>query len=72
MIPSGLGIGVPHQCYEDYGMNLDAILHILNPSWWYTWKYDQLDRPGYVPMVWRCTALVKASVPTFFYLLFGK
>lgn len=36
-------------------MNLDAILHILNSPWWYTWKYDQLDRPGYTPMVWRCT-----------------
>jgi hypothetical protein len=53
MIPSGFGIGLPHQCYEDYGMDLDAMLETLKPDWWYSWKADHLDKPGFVPMIWR-------------------
>jgi hypothetical protein len=52
MIPSGLGIGLPHQCYEDYGMDLDAMLETLQLPWWYSWKADCIGRPGFVPMLW--------------------
>jgi len=62
MSVSGFGVGLPNQTYQDYGMDLDAMLETLNPPWFYTWKYDQLQYPNFVPMVWRLNVEAVAQV----------
>jgi hypothetical protein len=65
MTPSGFGVGIPHQCVEDYGMDNAAILRTLRPPWWYDWKYQHLDDPLYVPMVWKMDVeWLAAALPT--------
>ncbi len=54
MIPTGFGVGIPHQRAQDDPSWYDTALAQVSPPWWYDWTYSQIDRPDYVPMLWRC------------------
>lgn len=49
----GLGVGIPWRPAETDPTYYDGILAALRPPWWYNWKFDQIGRPGYIPMFWR-------------------
>lgn len=60
----GLGAGVPWQCQEVYGMDVDAMLRALRPAWWYSWQADQIGRDGFIPMIWHIDAeSIAAALP---------
>lgn len=65
-IPQGLGVGLPWQNYT--GVNaasLDDTLTTLDPDWWYDWKFGQMGRGGYFPMLWACDRTTAAQRATF-------
>ena len=52
-IPQGFGLATPWQ-NEDYHPGwTDRSLQSFKPPWWFNWKFDAIDRQGYVPMLWR-------------------
>jgi putative glycosyl hydrolase len=49
----GFGVGIPWQMAETDETYYDRALTSLRPRWWYNWKFDQIGKPGYIPMFWR-------------------
>lgn len=49
----GFGVGVPWQMAETDLTYYDKAIESLRPRWWYNWKFDQIGKPGYIPMYWR-------------------
>lgn len=52
----GHGVGIPPRHGETDAAYTAHVLDTLRPPWFYNWKFDLFDRPGYVPMVWRMDA----------------
>ena len=51
-MPLGFGLGIPWQNEDFHPGWTERSLRTFKPPWWYNWKYDAIDEPGYVPMLW--------------------
>jgi hypothetical protein len=52
-IPQGLGLAIPWQNEEYYPGWTDRSLQAFDPPWWFNHKFDAIDYPDYVPMLWQ-------------------
>lgn len=51
---NGLGVGIPWQNAETDPGYYDRALGLLEPPFWYNWKFDKIGASRYVPMCWKC------------------
>jgi hypothetical protein len=52
-IPQGLGLAIPWQNEEYRPGWTDRSLQTFDPPWWFNHKFDAIDHPDYVPMLWQ-------------------